>query len=38
MTWTILFHDEFKEEFDLFAQEVKNELLAEAKFVEMFGD
>jgi hypothetical protein len=37
MKWTMQFHDEFKAEFDAFDQEVKDELLAEAKFVEMFG-
>jgi hypothetical protein len=37
MKWTVQFHDEFKAEFDAFDQEVKDELLAEAKFVEMFG-
>ena len=37
MKWTIKFHEEFKVEFDGFVQEVKNELLAEAEFVELFG-
>ena len=35
--WTVTFHDEFKAEFDELDQEVKDELLAEAKFVEKFG-
>lgn len=37
MKWTVRFHDAFEVEFDTFSQEVKNELLAEASFVEMFG-
>jgi hypothetical protein len=37
MNWTVKFHDEFKVEFDELDQEVKDELLAEAKFVERFG-
>ena len=36
-TWTVRFHGEFKAEFDTFDQEVKNELLAEAVFVERDG-
>ena len=37
MKWTVKFHDEFDPEFDELAQDVKDELLAEAEFVEMFG-
>lgn len=37
MKWMVKFHDEFKVEFDELDQEVKDELLAEAKFVERFG-
>jgi hypothetical protein len=37
MKWAVTFHDEFKAEFDELDQEVKDELLAEAKFVEKFG-
>jgi hypothetical protein len=37
LKWIVKFHDEFKAEFDELDQEVKNELLAEAKFVEKFG-
>ena len=37
MSWIVKFHDEFEAEFDQFAQEVKDELLAEASFVEQFG-
>ena len=37
MKWTVKFQDEFKAEFDELDQEVKDELLAEAKFVEKFG-
>lgn len=37
MSWTVKFHDEFQPEFDALSQEVKEELLAEAKFVETFG-
>jgi hypothetical protein len=37
MKWTVKFHEEFEPEFDDLAQEIKDELLAEAEFVEMFG-
>jgi hypothetical protein len=37
MKWTVKFHEEFEPEFDELAQEAKDELLAEAEFVEMFG-
>jgi hypothetical protein len=37
MEWTVKLHDDFKAEFDRFAQEVKNELLAEVAFVKLFG-
>ena len=37
MSWIVKFHDDFKAEFDQFAQEVKDELLAEAAFVQQFG-
>ncbi len=37
MSWLVKFHEEFETEFDVFEQEVKDELLAEASFVELFG-
>jgi len=37
MKWTVKFLDEFEPEFNQLPQEVKDEMLAEASFVEMFG-
>jgi hypothetical protein len=37
MTWTVAFHEDFEPEFDNLSEEVQDELLAEAKFVERFG-
>src|SRR6201996_5174082 len=37
MAWTVKFHEEFESEFLDFDQAVKDELLAEAKFVKQFG-
>ncbi len=37
MTWTVGFHEDFEPEFDELSEEVQDELLAEAKFVEKFG-
>ena len=37
MTWVVLFHDEFVKEFNDFAQEVQDELLAYVKFLEIRG-
>ncbi len=37
MKWTVTFHEEFEPEFDELPQEVKDELYAEAAFVEKFG-
>jgi hypothetical protein len=35
--WQVEFHDDFESEFDALPQEVKNELLATAQVLEMFG-
>jgi hypothetical protein len=37
VTWTVKFLDEFELEFNRLPQDVKDEMLAEASFVEMFG-
>ena len=37
MPWTVAFHEDFEPEFDNLSEEVQDELLAEAKFVERFG-
>ncbi len=37
MTWAVGFHVDFEPEFDELSEEVQDELLAEAKFVEKFG-
>lgn len=37
MKWTVRFHPEFKSEFSELAQEIQDELLAEAGFLEKFG-
>jgi len=37
MKWTVKFLDEFEPEFYYLPQEVKDEMLAEASFVEMLG-
>jgi hypothetical protein len=37
MLWTVAFHEDFEPEFDVLAEAVQDELLAEAKFVEKFG-
>lgn len=37
MKWIVRFHEQFEAEFSEFDQEVKDELLAEAKFVKQFG-
>ena len=37
MTWPVLFHDEFAEEFGAFPEAVQDELLAHAKLLEAFG-
>src|ERR1700761_2611096 len=37
MMWTVVFHEDFEPEFDDLSEEVQDELLAEAKFVEKFG-
>ena len=37
MKWTVKFLDEFEPEFYDLPQEVKDEMLAEASFVEMLG-
>ncbi|WP_347242428.1 type II toxin-antitoxin system RelE/ParE family toxin [Nostoc sp. FACHB-888] len=37
MEWQVEFHHDFESEFDALSQEVKNELLATAQVLEMFG-
>jgi hypothetical protein len=37
MKWTVIFHEDFEEEFDKLATDVQDELYAEAGFVEKFG-
>ena len=37
MDWTVIFADEFESEFDLFAGEVRDELLAQARVLARFG-
>lgn len=37
MTWEVLFHQEFKPEFDEFDEEVQNELLAYATLLSDYG-
>jgi hypothetical protein len=37
MRWTVAFHEDFESEFDELSEEVQDELLAEAKFIEKFG-
>jgi hypothetical protein len=37
MTWTVLFHDAFDDEFSLFAEGLQDELLAHANLLAMFG-
>ncbi|MDY6897991.1 MAG: type II toxin-antitoxin system RelE/ParE family toxin [Cyanobacteriota bacterium] len=37
MTWEVLFHQEFKPEFDEFEQEIQDELLAYAKLLQDYG-
>ncbi|MEA5604972.1 type II toxin-antitoxin system RelE/ParE family toxin [Nostoc sp. UHCC 0252] len=37
MEWQVEFHDDFESEFNALPQEVKNELLATAQVLEMFG-
>ena len=36
MNWTVKFFDEFEPEFNRLPQEVKDEMLAEASFIEIF--
>lgn len=37
MRWTVVFHDAFETELDELAEEVQDELLAQAKVIEEFG-
>lgn len=37
MTWSVELHDDFAEEFKTLPEEVKVEMLAQAKFLEEFG-
>ena len=37
MTWTVLFHDAFDEEFEALVEELQDELLAHAKLLAEFG-
>ncbi len=37
MQWKVKFHEEFQAEFDAMAQNIQDELLAEAGFVKQFG-
>ena len=37
MAWTVSFHDLFEDEFNAFAQEVQDELLATAKLLKDYG-
>jgi hypothetical protein len=37
MAWSVEFVDEFEEEFDRFSPAVQDELLAQAKLLELFG-
>lgn len=37
MTWTVLFHDLFAEEFRMMGEELQDELLAHAKLLAEFG-
>ncbi len=37
MPWTVLFHDDFEAEFQTFAAEVQDELLAHAQVLGQFG-
>lgn len=37
MSWTVLFHDAFDDEFQAFAEAVQDELLAHAKLLGEFG-
>ena len=37
MTWTVLFHDAFDVEFEAFAEELQDELLAHARLLAEFG-
>lgn len=37
VTWTVEFADDFEAEFDELAQDVQDELLAQAKLLEQFG-
>ena len=35
--WTVLFHDAFEDEFNELSEPVQDELLAQAKLLEIFG-
>lgn len=37
MAWTVVFHDDFDEEFKAFEQEFQDELLAHARLIEAYG-
>jgi len=37
MTWTVIFHDAFDAEFQAFAEELQDELLAHARLLAEFG-
>jgi len=37
MKWTVIFHEEFEQEFDALPTAVQDECYAELEFVEMFG-
>lgn len=37
MSWQVLFHQTFEDEFKCFAEEVQNELLAQATKIQEFG-
>jgi len=37
MSWTVIFHDHFDDEFELLAADLQDELLAHAKLLAQFG-
>ena len=37
VSWTVLFHDAFEDKFDDLPEAVQDELLAQAKLLEIFG-
>jgi hypothetical protein len=37
VSWTVLFHDVFEDEFNALSEAVQDELLAQAKLLEVFG-